>query len=343
MRQTILLHDPVASQVKISNDEGASWQPVPNVPQGTAIRLIQHPFNNDMAFIIGKEGTNYATFNRGASWGTWSFGDTRGREASLSSDSVMSFHATQKEWILIQVKACEDTSLGRWGSGGQSCWDETWYTQDAFRSPPQLLLEQTSSCVFARGSKTFTAGAESRILCIAFDGANHKDSGGWRSVAESRLYESDEWFAEGRKRFVDLGIGKRARGVVGLGVVGGYIVVALKDPDATSPSASDPMHLYTSTDARTFHLARFPHSALPTLKENSYTVVESTTHSLAIDILTDPRASVGTLFVSDQEGVYFVQALEGTNRNDVGIVDYEGITGESFRPTCPSERKTDVS
>jgi hypothetical protein len=42
------------------------------------------------------------------------------------------------------------------------------------------------------------------------------------SITESRLYESDEWFTDGRKRFVDLGIGKRARGVAGLGVVGGY-------------------------------------------------------------------------------------------------------------------------
>jgi hypothetical protein len=28
-----------------------------------------------------------------------------------------------------------------------------------------------------------------------------------------------------------------------------------------------------------------------------------------------------------EQGVYFVQALQGTNRNDLGIVDYEGITG----------------
>lgn len=240
----------------------------------------------------------------------------------------MSFHNSQNEWVLLQVKACEDTSGGgRWG-GGKSCWDETWYTQDAFRSPPKLLLEQTSSCAFARGSKTFSNGDEARVFCVAWDSANRKDDGGWRGVKESRLYQSSDWFAEGRKTFVDLGIGKRARGVVGLGTVGGFIVVALKDYDSTTATAGgDPMHLYVSTDASTWTLAKFPHAAIPTLKENAYTIVESTTHSLAIDILTDPLANIGTLFVSSADGVWFVQALEGTNRNDYGIVDYEGITG----------------
>lgn len=264
-----------------------------------------------MAFILGRDNEHWATYNRGASWGSWTFPEgVSGREPSLASDQVMGFHATQHDWVLFQAKACE----------ALECWEETYYTQDGFRSPPRLLLPQTSSCIFAHSSKSFTAGPDSQVFCIAFDKANK----GWHSLKESRLYTSDTWFPDGAKQFVDLGIGKRAQGVVGLGTVSKYLVVALK---SDGDSGNDPMHLYTSTDGTSWHLARFPHSALPTLKENAYTIVESTTHSLAIDILTDPRAEIGTLFVSSADGIFFVQALEGTNRNEYGIVDYEGITG----------------
>jgi hypothetical protein len=63
------------------------------------------------------------------------------------------------------------------------------------------------------------------------------------------------------------------------------------------------------------------------LLSSAYTIVESTTHSLAIDVLTDIINNVGTLFLSDADGIYFVEALADTNRNNQGYVDYEGLTG----------------
>lgn len=179
------------------------------------------------------------------------------------------------DWILFQALACEDTGSGRWGSG-RTCWDETYYTTDAFRSPPKLLLSQTSSCLFAKSSKTFTPGktvSNKRIFCIAFDlSQKGKAGGGYHSIKESRLFSSDNWFeGVGAGTYVDLGIGKRAQGVVGLGVVSKFIVVALRVNDLGSKRATagggDPMHLYVSTDGENWKLARFPHSAMPNLKE----------------------------------------------------------------------------
>lgn len=66
---------------------------------------------------------------------------------------------------------------------------------------------------------------------------------------------------------------------------------------------------------------------MPDLLENAYTIVESTAHSLAVDILTSPSANIGTLFVSSGEGTYFVEALADTNRNEYGIVDFESLVG----------------
>ncbi|WVW85580.1 hypothetical protein I302_107618 [Kwoniella bestiolae CBS 10118] len=303
----VLFHDPVRLAVMRSPDEGKTWSPISGPGEGDAVRLIDHPHNKKMAFIIGRDTTHWVTYNQGDSWQSFE----TPREASLGA-SMLSFHAEQDGWILFQGRACEDTGSGKWG-GGRSCWDETFYTQDAFRSPPKLLLSQTSQCLFARSSPAFVNAPESLIFCVAFDSSNKPGGGGMHSYKESRLYSSEDWYEN--KKFVDLGIGKRAQGVVGLGVVSKFMVAALK------------VHLYVSTDGKEWRQTQFPHSALPDLKENAYTVVESTTHSIAVDILTSPSANIGTLFVSSSEGTYFVEALPDTNRNDYGIVDFEQLVG----------------
>lgn len=225
------MHDPVTLSVLRSEDEGKSWSAVEGVD--AAARLVSHPQNNEMAFILGKHKTHWITYNRGASWQSFE----TPAEASLTG-TTLSFHAEKSEWILFQGTVCEDTGGGKWG-GGRSCWDETYYTEDAFRSPVTKMLEQTSSCVFARSDKAFKDAPEELVFCVAFD-ANTKPGG--HSVQESRLYGSTDWFKT--KRVVDLGIGRRAKGVVGLGVVSKFIVVALKVPEGAGTrraASADPM------------------------------------------------------------------------------------------------------
>ncbi|KAK4688992.1 hypothetical protein P7C73_g1101, partial [Tremellales sp. Uapishka_1] len=316
----ILMHDPVTLSVLRSPDEGKTWEPISGVEE--AIRLVEHPYDNQMAFIIGRYTTHWVTYNRGTTWLSFE----TPREASLSG-APLSFHAEQSGWILFQGVACEDTGTGRWGSG-RTCWDETYYTTDAFRSEASLMLSQTSQCLFARSSPAFVNAPEKLVFCVAFDQSMKPGDGGMHSYKESRLYSSEDWFES--KKFVDLGIGKRARGVVGLGVVSKFMVVALRVLDGDGGRRAvggDPMHLYVSTDGKDWKQTKFPHSAMPNLQENAYTVVESTTHSIAVDILTSPSANIGTLFVSSSEGTYFVEALADTNRNEQGIVDFEQLVG----------------
>jgi hypothetical protein len=87
------------------------------------------------------------------------------------------------------------------------------------------------------------------------------------------------------------------------------------------------MFLFVSIDAETWAKAKFPHASSSKLRENAYTIVESTTHSLAVDVLLHPMSAIGTLFVSNSNGTYFVQSLQNTNRNRMGFVDYETIYG----------------
>lgn len=91
------------------------------------------------------------------------------------------------------------------------------------------------------------------------------------------------------------------------------------------------MVLYVTQDGGTWSKALFPHGH--GLKENAYTIVESTPHSILVDVNSSPSSTSGTLFTSNSNGTYFVRSLEHTNRNKAGIVDYEklvGIEGVAF-------------
>lgn len=87
------------------------------------------------------------------------------------------------------------------------------------------------------------------------------------------------------------------------------------------------MLLYVSVDTKNWAKAQFPQSSSARLRENGYTIVESTTHSLAVDVLMQDSSAVGTLFVSNSNGTFFVESLKDTNRNEMGFVDYENLYG----------------
>lgn len=179
---------------------------------------------------------------------------------------------------------------------------------------------------------------ESLVYCIAFDPpsstANPKTGSLFAPVRtrESRLYSSTDFFDKDNT-YVDLSIGKAASGVVGIGGVQKFLVVALK-PDATSGAGGVPgeMVLFVTEDGQTWSRALFPHGH--GLAENAYTIVESTQHSILVDVNSAPSSATGTLFTSNSNGSMFTRSLEHTNRNKAGIVDFEKLVGVEGVSVC---------
>ncbi|KAL0954074.1 hypothetical protein HGRIS_005224 [Hohenbuehelia grisea] len=310
--EVAIYHDAIKGIVYVSQDEGKTWAPARDVPKGQAAMVVAHPFDNSYAFILTKDKTHYRTADRGKTWRSFEMPV----EPSLVS-KPLSFHSDPKKYgyILYQGTKCDRRG---WSA---VCHDETYYTKDAFSDTPQLLLSETSRCQFAHSSADFKNDAHAdHIFCVAFDTSS---SNGRHSLSSSRLFSSTDFFKDEHK-VEELGIGKNARGVVAFAIVSKYAVVALKD---LSPSNTGEMLLYVTIDAKTWAKAQFPHASSARLRENAYTMLESSTHSLAVDVVLQDRSSIGTLFVSNSNGTFFVESLKDTNRNEMGFVDFEKLYG----------------
>jgi Sortilin, neurotensin receptor 3, len=184
-----------------------------------------------------------------------------------------------------------------------------------------LLLSETSQCSFAHSSTDFKHDAHTDLIyCVAFDSTS---ATGYHSLSSSRLFSSTDFFTN-EKQIEDLGIPRGARGVIAFATVSKFGVVALKD---LSEGAGSEMLLYVTVDSRTWAKAQFPHTSSARLRENAYTIVQSTKHSLAVDVVLTNSGMVGTLFVSNSNGTFFVESLKDTNRNGVGYIDYETLYG----------------
>ncbi|GAA5905768.1 hypothetical protein JCM6882_000453 [Rhodosporidiobolus microsporus] len=334
---SVLYHDQLSRNVWRSTDEGKSWHIINGVPKGEAYVVVEHPWDNKIAFILSPTTTHYRTLNRGETWQSF----VTPLAPSLGANTL-AFHAKRWDWVLFTGQECEDK--GGWT--GRICSDTTYYTQNAFSSAPKPLLSHTSRCIFAHDKKDFAAFVpDETVYCAAFDQSSSSSSSSntspttaQRSLKESRLYSSVDFFRED-KTFVDLGIGRAARGVVGIGGVQKFLVAALKPSFAqgggggsgggssggSNAGGDGEMVLYVTEDAQTWSRAQFPHGH--GLRENAYTIVESTPHSLLVDVNSSPSSASGTLFTSNSNGTYFVRSLEHTNRNKFGIVDFETVYG----------------
>ncbi|KAJ2910711.1 vacuolar protein sorting/targeting protein PEP1, partial [Coemansia aciculifera] len=139
-----------------------------------------------------------------------------------------------------------------------------------------------------------------------------------------RLLVSEDFFST--KRIVHFGSGndgtggdRAGGGVVAFSVVKSYLLAAISHAD------SNEMDLFISVDGHTWAESHLP--LPPGTEEDAYTILESTQHSVLVDIVTSSTRAFGTLFRSNSNGTYYTQSLEHTHRSKDGLVDVERVHG----------------
>lgn len=286
-----------------SEDDGEHWREIENVPRDLARSLIMHPYEKQVAFILGPETTHYRTENQGRTWLAF---ETDTPPSMLQAP--LSFNADSYDSVLYTGEHCDDKG-DFWGT---HCHDYTYYTEDSFKSKPTLLRKNTHSCTFVRATKKFRTTSSQAVLCIDEDQESNR-----KFPMNLRLVATEDWY---RTKTEVLGDNGPLRGVVGLGAVQSFIVAA------TKKLASDEMELYVTNDGKTWDLTQFPHDHTG-LKEDGYTILESREYAIQVDVMSSDIQfnSFGALFTSSSNGTYFTKNLDFTNRNELGIVDFENV------------------
>lgn len=166
--------------------------------------------------------------------------------------------------------------------------------------------------MFSRSTPQFNEGSEDTVLCIV-DG----DKGGAENWI---LLTSRDFFV--KEKLEPLLDGYRTiSGVTGLASVKKFILVAARR------AGTDEMSLFVSDNAEVWDRAEFP-SDHGELKQDAYTVLESTLESIQVDVLTTTgNNAIGALFTSNSNGTYFTKNIDHTNRNLRGNVDFEQVAG----------------
>ncbi|KAL8916326.1 MAG: hypothetical protein Q9208_008593 [Pyrenodesmia sp. 3 TL-2023] len=300
----ILLHDRDGGLVHRSEDAGKTWDKV-DIQGGKAWDIWRHPYDNKKAYITSKGSKHWHTDDQGETW--------KGFEIAKARPSLfrapLSFHAKDSKKVLIHGEVCRIGGL-------IDCRETTFYTNNGFENVYKLR-ENTRGCAFAHATPEFRTGEDDknddRIICvttgrISFDRREH------------RLAVSDNYFRDGDEEEPSLEGDRTVQGIINIAVVKGYLVAAARAPN------TDELAMYVTDDASIWHRAVFPSDSR--LKEDAYTILESTSYSIQVDVMTvEPPNPMGVLFTSNSNGTYFTKNIPHTNRNLNGIVDFEKVQG----------------
>lgn len=305
----VLFQDHETRDVWRSPDGGATWALVDGVESGKAIFLVMHDFDNQRAYIMTDTTHHWRTDDQGKTWKTF-FTDS---EVNIFRSEIFNFHAADPKRIIFNGMDCR----------GIFCDEVSMYTTDGFESDAKFLRGDTEGCWWAKGAPEFTSGRsdldDQRIMCIVRDVFSPLRQ-------DNRLIISDNYFSATSADGIimefepNLDTDRPVQGIVNVAPVKGYVLVA------TTSLNTDEMALFVSDDTLKWHRAMFPQDHR--IDQEAYTVLESTNYSIQIDVMTTrPSNPMGVMFTSNSNGTFFTRNMEHTNRNMMGHVDFEKITG----------------
>ncbi|KAF2404004.1 vacuolar protein sorting protein [Trichodelitschia bisporula] len=294
--EVALIVDQQKGIVRRSTNAGEDWDVVDDIKKEHPYAVYPHPYNNQVAVALGRRKTHWITYNQGKDWREF---DT---EDHPSPSDPLTFHAGDPKKVLFHTeRPCIIFD---------SCPGKTYYTTDGFEHL-KLLHSQRRTCLWAKGTPDFGAGDDTvndnTVVCIVA-GRFSLD------LKDYRLITSDDFFKTEHEPAMSSG--RTITGFQNMAPVKGFIVAAAK------ALLSRELALYVTRDARTWHRAEFGSHKI---EEDAYTVLESTNYSIQVDVMSHRQGMTGALFTSNSNGTYFTRNIEHTNRNRLGLVDFEKI------------------
>ena len=294
----VLVTNPSSRVTYRSEDAGVKWKTLDGVDEGKTLEVLKHPYDNQVAVVIGIDNTHWITRNQGKTWQEW-----KGKYPPTLAGPAINFHATDPDRMLFMTADCP---------AFDNCKERVYYTTDGFKTDPELLVEDAVSCLWAQSTDLFTTGDDTadkkRILCIVKGAFN-------AFLSSFRLLSSDDFFKT--EDIPQMSSGNTPTGFMRLAAVKHYMVAAAKSEGTTE------LAMYVTDNAKLWHRAEFGEHKL---EEDAYTILESTNYSMQVDVLTTkPMSPMGVLLTSNSNGTFFTKNVEHTNRNIRGYVDFEKI------------------
>ncbi|KAF9889489.1 vacuolar protein sorting/targeting protein PEP1 [Aspergillus nanangensis] len=300
--ETILMNT-MAGELLLSVDGGNEW----NVVEGengdmksNVLMVLQHPYDAHRAYALSKGGPHWITTDQAKTWRPFKI-----PEHPAYKNSPLVFHGWDSSKVIFQTDEC----VGRY------CIVKSWYTDDDFKSHHDMR-ESVGGCSWAAGHPQFAEDLDvakeirNRSLCVV---------PGLKVPLPyaNRLVYSDNYFQDDKEGTeVKLQEGRPVSGVMRTAAIKKFIVAAARS------RGTDELALYVTVDTKNWHRAEFEGHRLA---EDAYTMLESTNHSLEVDVLTNPKDHIGVLFTSNSDGTYFTRNIQHTNRDKFGTVDFEKI------------------
>lgn len=293
---TILFSAPYDGTVWQSQDGGSEWSTIPDVKD--VVETLKHPTDTKVAIILTANLKHYFTNDRGKTWKDF--------EIPLDikyNGRPVSFHGEDSNRILIQGIDCI-TGF---------CDTPVFYTLDGFDTVKELHAN-AKSCMWAKTTAQFSTGDEdldkNRILCNVEGEFSF-------FLSDSQIVITDDFFETRHKPLLE---GDReVNGIIEIASVTKYLAAAAKSV------GSNELALYTTVDTIHWDRATFGNH---TVRENAYTILESTNYSMQVDVLAHARPPMGVLFTSNSNGTFFTRNTKGqeyTHRSDMGYVDFEKV------------------
>lgn len=306
-----------AGKVWRSLNEGKDWDDVLKPYRGEkgrdgqekdtkVIDVIVNPYDKKSAYLITQSKYLWFTNDAGKTFQELIVP----LEPNILKAPILKFHRDHPDWLIFvgSIKGCHALS-------DQDCHTEAYYSTNGGKIWKSLAT-YVESCAWGRDA-LFEHPIETVLFCQTYRDKRGNQRG---SLPNNplRLLRTENFFANGES-------GEGSTVVVnyslGFALFESFMVVAEMEPGAKH------LELFVSVDGTNFARAQFPPNFR--VPPHGYTVLESTTGRVFLDVYSHAErgAEWGSLMVSNWNGTYYTIAVDNTNRNALGFVDFEKMQG----------------